>query len=487
MKKHAKEVVFLLIGLFLISSCNQTNNQGGISNKDPKLILKYLRIGKTEVDVNDSPMTCGVRKEEIEAREITARFDYGDEEEEAIGVELEGGTFVVDKTQPKAMKMRVPASKGLYQEWTGVVMINVEAQDMEVAIGFDGKAKPDGAVEELKTEVVEFIVQCREDHVDKAIINDGTTDHELKLKEFEGPQDSKFYANRISFLLDTEAYTTYKITVKPKDSALYSETVVSYKVKGTKIPDNNAEFIYIAESNNQASPDVNCDITWVSGCESTFYEDYGAKSLKMTAYTVSPRASVFVKTVNPTDDSLIGTEVMLTGDGKGMHEGVVTLFPDKPTKLIAYVKSKNNTTDDEKGKWQMKFNSVDLFWGYDDTKLFSEALRKDANKGYSEIIIEKSKATTNKVYIAFSIWGEKHGFIPSDTVKGMSDFAELDTVGDDDNGYITTYKFSVDVQSLNVGDAKNIEIPILRFLDANGTNLTSPIEAFKYALKLKIS
>ena len=114
-------------------------------------------------------------------------------------------------------------------------------------------------------------------------------------------------------------------------------------------------------------------------------------------------------------------------------------------------------------------------------------MKKVNGKGYSEIITEKSKATTNKVYIAFSIWGEKHGFTPSDTVKGMSDFAKLDTVGDDDNGYITTYKFSVDVQGLNVGDAKNIEIPILRFLDANGTNLTSPIEAFKYNLKLKIS
>jgi len=488
MEKCVRKLGVLLVFLFLFVSCNQgAGSKNGKEQNDPKLVLKSLTILRTRnVDIEVDPMTCKVDKERLVSTDIVAKFDYGEETDEAIGVVLEGGEFIVDKTKPTAMIMKVPAVKGLYQAWTGSVMITLEAQDMEVVIAFDGLPQPDGTQKELPLEVVEFIVQCREDIVDKAIINDGTQDHELKLKEFPGEQGSKFYANTLKLPLNTDDYNAYKVTVKPKDPVLYRETVVNYRIKGTKIADNNAEFIYINDGAEE-SPNVVCDVTWEKDCESQYIEDYGVKSLKMTAFTVSPRASVFVKSVNPLDDSMLSaTETQLTSDGKGMHTGEITVFSDKPTKLVAYVKAKDGTIDNNKGKWQVEFNAIGLFWGYDASKLSSEELRKGANKAYSEVKIKKALAVGNKVFVAFTMWDENVGFRPGDEISKMSDYAKLDSFGDPDYGLKQAYQFSVDVSTLAVGEEKDIEIPVLRIIDANGEVATPPINAFKYKIKIKV-
>ena len=487
MKKCIRKIALSLMLAFAIASCKQTANGDKETKLDPKLVLKKLRILEQDVNVDANPMECKVSKAIIKKGEIIAKFDYGEEKEEAIGVVLEGEFFTVDKTKPSAMKMRVPAVKGLYQEWTGTVMITLEAQDMEVVIAFDGQHQPDGTQKELPFEVVEFIVQCRQDLVDKAIINDGNKDYELQLQELQGEQGSKFYGNSLKLPLRTDDYGSYKVTVNPKDSALYRQTIVSYKIKGTKIAPDNAEFVYINDGAEE-SPNVVCNITWESNCESQYYEDYGVKALKMTAFTMSPRASVFVKQVNPLDNSTVQgtTETQLTNDGMGMHTGDITIFNDKPTKLIAYVKAENNTTNDTKGKWQMEFNSIGLFWGYDNSKLSTEALRKTANKAYAEIEVEKTLATANKVFVAFTIWDEKVGFRPSDAVSTMPDYAKLDSFGDPDYGLKQAYQFSVDISALSVGQSKDVEIPILRVIDANGEVATPPISAFKYKFKIKV-
>ena len=484
MRKHINKLFAFLILLFLISSCNQTENQKP-TVEDPKLVLKSLTIFKDDVDIDI--MKYVSNEEEIRATNIVAKFDYGEETDEAIGVVIEGGTFLVDMTKPKEMKLSVPAVKGEHKGWSGSVMVSIGIIDMEIAIGYDGRLQEDGKEEILSTETVEFIVQSKKDIVEKAIINDGVKDHELNLKEVQAAQGSTLYGARLLLLLRTDDFVTYKIKVIPKDKTRYNETNVSYKLKGTKIADNNAEFVYINDG-NEDSPLVVCDIKWEQDYESRFYEDYGALSIKMTAQTVSPRASVFLKIVNPLDDSPIATspEVQLTNN-LGMHTGDITLFNDKPTKLIAYVKAGDgNTTNETRGKWQVVFNSVDLFWGYDDSKLSTEELRKTATKAYSEIEVVKTQATLGKVYMAFSIWDESVGFKPSDAVQAMAEFAKLDTVGNDEDGKHTAYKFSVDISSLNVGEEKNIEIPIMRIASPDGTALDEPFKAFTYKIKLKI-
>ena len=491
MKKYTKKVICLLLGLFFITSCGQTNTQngqdgGGGGGSDPQLVLKKLTIFGEDVfekGVDDEKnMSYFSNKREIRSYDIRAEFDYGEEKDERIGIRVEGGYFTADETKATSMKMKVPAVKGSYQEWTGSVMITLKEQDMEVLIAFDGQPQPNGTEKELSLEVVEFIVQCREDIVEKVIINDEKENHELKLEETQNMQGGTIYGAFLKLLLNTERYTNYKVTVKPKNPKLYLETEATYSIKGTKIPDDNAKFIY-TQDGETSLPNIDYDPTWEPDCESNYPEDYGVKSLKITAYTESPRASVFLKRVNPLDDSTIGSEVELTSDGKGMHQTNIELFDDKTTKLVLYVKSKNNTLDNEKGKCEKEFNPLDLFWGYDDTKLSTEELRKGAGRGYSEITVEKSKIAGNKVYIAFSIWDEAIGFTPSDSVKAMSDFKKLDTTGDEDN-LVTTYQFTVDVSSLNVGDSKDIEIPIMRI--PAGEESTPQIKAFTYKFKLKV-
>ena len=488
MKKYTKKVICLLLGLFFITSCGQTNTQNGKveGNSDPQLVLKKLTIFGEDVfekGVDDEKNMSYLSKEqEIRSNNIYAYFDYGEKKDKKIGVSLEGGYFTVDKTKATPMKMKVRAKPGLYQEWTGSVMITLREQDMEVLIAFDGQQQQSGTETLIKFEVVEFIVQCREDIVEEVIINDEKEDHKFKLEETQNMQGSTIYMGSLKLFLDTEKYRQYKVTAIPKDPKVYLKTEVSYSLKGTKIADDNAKFIY--SEGEKPEPNIYYDMTWEADCESNFAEDYGVKSLKMTAYTESPRASVFLKRVNPLDDSTIGTEIELTSDGKGMHQTNIELFDDKTTHLVLYVKSKNNTFDNEKGKWQKEFNALDLFWGYDDTKLSTEELRKGAGRGYSEITVEKSKIVGNKVYIAFSIWDEKIGFTPSDSVKAMSDFKKLDTTGEDEDNLVTTYQFTVDGSSLNGGDSKDIEIPIMRI--PAGEESTPQIKAFTYKFKLKV-
>ena len=293
--------------------------------------------------------------------------------------------------------------------------------------------------------------------------------------------------------MSVDTFKTFTITIKPKDTDIYLDSTYTYRLKGTKIPNNNAEFVTInagTEQDPDESPNLVCDITWVEGCGSPNYEDYGAKSLKMTAHTVSPRASVYVKKVDP----LSATEALLEGEQEikldnenGVHTKDITLFENKPTKLIAYVKAEDGvTTNDEKGKWQVIFNAVDLFWGYDDSKLGTKETRKTANKAYGEIKAKKADATANKIFIAFGIWDENTSFSPDESIKKMTDYKVLDSYGDPDYGLFTAYQFSVDVSDLNVGQSKEIDIPVMRIANDENEPLDEPIKAFTYKVKITI-
>ena len=160
MKKYTKKVICLLLGLFFITSCGQTNTQNGKveGNSDPQLVLKKLTIFGEDVfekGVDDEKNMSYLSKEqEIRSHNIYAYFDYGEKKDKRIGVSLEGGYFTVDKTKATPMKMKVRAKPGSYQEWTGSVMITLREQDMEVLIAFDGQQQQSGTETLIKFEVV---------------------------------------------------------------------------------------------------------------------------------------------------------------------------------------------------------------------------------------------------------------------------------------------------------------------------------------------
>ena len=483
---------------FLLSSCeHKGNNSAKIEEKqDPKLILKSLKILGQDLDISDlKNMECTAIFS-ITTDDITAKFDYGNEEDEAIGVivEAKDGIFLVDKEKPTMMKITVPAVKGRYLEWTASVTVTIEKKGMPIDVGYNEQIQQNGTEETLQLEVVEFMVQSKYDVIKEVIINDEVKDYKPEIKLIpESPDSDEYYLALATCLLSVDTFKTFTITIKPKDTDIYLDSTYTYRLKGTKIPNNNAEFVTInagTEQDPDESPNLVCDITWVEGCASPNYEDYGAKSLKMTAHTVSPRASVYVKKVDP----LSATEALLEGEQEikldnenGVHTKDITLFENKPTKLIAYVKAEDGvTTNDEKGKWQVIFNAVDLFWGYDDSKLGTKETRKTANKAYGEIKAKKADATANKIFIAFGIWDENTSFSPDESIKKMTDYKVLDSYGDPNYGLFTAYQFSVDVSDLNVGQSKEIDIPVMRIADDENEPLDEPIKAFTYKVKITI-
>ncbi len=499
MKKLNNWLLFAFTFLFFLSACtHEPKNQAKKPSQkpqqkdDPELVLKSLRIGEQDVYIGElDKMEC-TTKIEITTDNITAIFDYGDEENEAIGVVVEGDVFIADKTKPTKMKISVPAVKGRYLEWSAFVTVTVEKIPMPIKVGYNEQQVKDGEEELLPIEVVEFMVESSDDIIGEVIINDGTKEYKPEVKLFpETPEYSEYYLALKTCLLSTENFTTFTITIKPKDAYIYLDSVYTYTLKGTKVANNNAEFIIVNTGTTEEpeeSPNLVCDITWVEGCASQNYEDYGAKSLKMTAHTVSPRASVYVKKVSPLNASetlLEGEQEIKLDNENGVHTKDITLFANKPTKLIAYVKAEDGvTTNDEKGKWQVIFNAVDLFWGYDDSKLGTKDLRENANKAYAEIKAKKTDATANKVFIAFGIWDENTGFKPDESIEKMTDYKVLDSYGDPDYGLFTAYQFSVDVSTLNVGQSKEIDIPVMRIADDENEPLDEPIKAFTYKVKI---
>lgn len=490
----AKLMGILLSMLFIFSSCNH----GGDDKKpeeqqknDPEPILRKIKIGgkdAEEIEVKDQTnVEYTVEKLEITTEDIFAWFDYGGETGEKLPVRIRGGVFKVDKTKPTVMYLEVAPRKGHYARWTGSVTVKIGIIDMEdIAVGYDLKIQESGRKEELKVETVDFVVQSKEDIVKEVIVNDGSKDYNFKLEERQNAQGSKLYGNSLFLLLNTEQYTKYKITIKPKDVALYREKVVSYELKGTKIPNNNAEFMY-AFDGTKDDADIVFKTKWKEGCESDHYEDYGIISLEMLARTVSPRAHVYVKFVDPINNQDIsGTEIQLTYKD-GVHTGTVTPFTNKPTKFVAYVKAEDGSTmNNEKGKWETVFNLVDLFYDTDEKKLETDEKRKSANKAYETIEITKTGQTPEKIYIAFSIWDQDIGFKPADSVTKLSDYKVLDTVGKDEEGKKTAYQFSIDIKDKSAGAEEDIKIPIVRFKDNAGGELENPIEAFEYIVKVKI-
>ncbi len=491
MRKINNWFLYVFTFLFVLSACNHKGNGsvGIVEKSDPRLVLKSLKIFNQNVDIEI--MKCEVNKE-ITTDNITAKFDYGDETDEAIGVVVEGDVFQVDKTKPTKMNISVPAIKGRYLKWTGFVMVSMAKREMEIDVGYNEQICPNGHQETLVLEVVEFMVQSVEDIIKEVIITDGTKEYKPEVKLIpETANTYEYYLALATCLLSIDNFTTYTITIKPKDTDVYLDSVYIYTLKGTKIPKDNAEFVTINtgdEQNPEESPNLICDIKWVENCESANYEDYGAISLKMTAHTVSPRASVYVKKVDP----LSASEALLQGESElklnnenGVHTADIKLFANKPTKFIAYVKAEDGiTTNNEKGKWQVTFNSVDLFWDYSDSKLKTEELRKTTNKAYSEFEARKANIIGDKLYIAFGIWEEKLGFKPDESILKMPDYQVLDSYGDPNYGQYTAYQFSVDVSNVGLGQSKEIEIPVMRIMDDEEESLDEPIKAFTYKIKV---
>ncbi len=283
-------------------------------------------------------------------------------------------------------------------------------------------------------------------------------------------------AQRDVSLLDNDENAVekiFRIIVKPIDTEGYRETTCEYTIKGTKIPKNNAEFVYT----NKKVPDIRSINDWIPSLESKFSDDYGVKAVKLIAYTVSPKAKVKYQIIDLDDKPIEGfPENEMTND-KGTHTlEKINMFGNKPTRIKLWVIAEDgHTTDDKKGLWKFTYNPVPLTWGYEN----HEKGAKYTTKAYDTIEIDKAKVGADKkIYLVFATWNEKNGYtiLNEGLPSFQTDCVKLETLG----RYQQYYKTSIDVSTLVSEPSTQNELEAVFKLQKKG------IECINYRVKIKL-
>ena len=138
-----------------------------------------------------------------------------------------------------------------------------------------------------------------------------------------------------------------------------------------------------------------------------------------------------------------------------MHKSEkITLFSDKPTKIKLWVIAADGITiNDEKGKWEMIYNPVDLAWEYENKGDKGYEYKKGA---YDMIELEKDKVTdpAKKIYLVFAPWKEDFGYtvVNTDLPQEQTPFVKIGAM----NGAQEYYKTTVDVSSLLDGSKQEL-------------------------------
>jgi len=473
---------FFVCSLLFVSCKNQGQGKKGgkhgeDAKPDPELKLVKLKIFGNELNDLEN-MEIEVSEDVIDIENITAWFDYGDVKEEAIGVTINGKeTFDVGSAE--FMMLSVPEVKTRYKAWSGKVKVIHVQKEMSLMVGWDYQNQNSGTEETFGAETLCFSVVAEEDIIQSAILNYDGRDVDMPVREeITGPK-TYWVASRID-LLPIDEPKDYKIIVKPKDSKEYKDTVVSYRLKGTQVPKNNAEFVYATED----EADVSVDLKWKDKCESTVPQDYGVSSISVSCRTVSPRAKVMAKIVNPNDENkIIGREVALTcTDRNGVHTGEVLLLQDAPSQVVLYVVAEDGSTkNNTRGTWKAMYNPMDLYWSYKTDDIATAELRKNKNAEYASIDVTKTDVQNNTIHLVFVTWAKEFGFAPKDA----SNYTELDTFSVDEASQ-TAYRLDVDVSTLNAGEKKDVVFTIEKNKDINGDDLNPPVEAASYRVAINM-
>lgn len=320
----------------------------------------------------------------------------------------------------------------------------------------DSQVRASGYKETLKKEIVNLVVQLdgKDDVMEKVEIGekDGVL-QSCKITKHQNELASYYSAGMDILLAQTEK--VYIIKVTPKDKAKYATVECKFYLTGTKIDDDNAEFML----NDKHKPQVSTFLTWKDEIlKSRYYNDYGVAKIKLIAKTKSPRAKVKYQFIDAvTNVAIDGTTYDLTSDNKGNHVSQeISLYEDKCTKVKVWVVSKNGTTDDVSGVWYREFNEVPTFWSAEAAPTGEELAK---NKVYDKIEVNKADVKAGKIHLAIIVWNENEGHsVLSDGLgTGCVPFKKIAQLP---NKKQEMWQGSVDVSSMNAGESKDVYIKI---------------------------
>ena len=437
------------------------NKKGEYKNPLPKNVADHLTDGTKPLYVIDSDKASIVIFWRATVNDLFEKaifkMDGVQEAEtapETLGV-FYGVRHVFNLTQQKPKEYEIeieliPQDKTKYSSLIYSLKLQNSGlkEALPVYFGYNNKFVEETGLETtLTTEVAEVFVQFYTELVQSVTI-DGKNCNISKIEY----KPNKFVYKATSYvLLPTDSAKDVKIAVTPMNTDDYRITECTYKLKGTKIDQNNAEFEYLGNK-----PKVMSDIEWVDGKEHKYADDYGAKTCILTAYTVSPRAKVYYKVFNykiedgvQTDEEIdLIPQTMLTVDYSGAKHtsNKITLFNDKPTMVKIWVVAEDGSTDETKGMKIITYNPVELRWDYETKNIGLDF----AYPAYDEVKVDKSKVKNDKIHLAFKAWNETFGYKVKD-----AKFVKLDK-----DDYEQWYGIEVDVSALNSSSPITIEFPI---------------------------
>ena len=442
------------------------NGVGGYSNPLPKELTDHLTDGtkpvhkfdgkKALVEVGSYNDTLiekvvfkldGEQKHEMEPVENnfahTAKYEFEISDTNAHDVEL------IIKPKDKKYADLVYTFK---LEWSG------KKAPLPVLFGVNGAVQKDGYKATLPAETANLLVQTKADVMLEVKIGEDGNEETCQIITFTATDNSTVWqAQKNVSLVDSNGDAvekTFAIKVKPKDATTYEETVCKYTLKGTKIAEDNAEFVWT--TGQYAAPKVLSNVEWMPGLENNEYiDDYGAKAVTLEAHTVSSKAKVKYQIVDMNDQPITGYNATDLTNTNGVHRSEkITLFTDKPTRIKAWVIAANgSTTNDSKGLWKMTYNPVPLVWSYEDRPNGGDYI----TKAYDLIEIEKAKITdpAKKIYLVFIPWKEADGYtVVNDSLPAeQTAFVKLGPIGN----LQEYYKTSIDVTKLIDGSATELK------------------------------
>jgi lipoprotein len=218
---------------------------------------------------------------------------------------------------------------------------------------------------------------------------------------------TRFYINDVPYE-DSGEPREIKIIVKPKEADKYDEVIWEFCLKQLDEVDS-AEFQGTVNGIGKFSPTIIYGIKWYDGKAHKLIDDYGAKSLTLTAHTISAEAKVYYQIVDIDGKPFNNSEEKLMinkNDVAHSHKSEeIILFDDKPTHIKMWVVSKTGKKrNDDRGLYYFTSNPITMRWGYSFTDDPSKAQGTEYNEGYDVINIDKDEVKNGKVYVSFGIW-----------------------------------------------------------------------------------
>ena len=286
---------------------------------------------------------------------------------------------------------------------------------LPLIFGVNGNVQKNGYKATMKAETAQLLVQAKKDIMLEVYMGEENHEQKCNIITFQASSGTVWHSETNVSLLGSDgnaATKTFVIKVMPKDVENYEETICKYTLTGTKIADDNAEFVW--STGQYAAPKVLSHIEWMAGLDSNEYiDDYGAKAVTLEAHTVSTRAKVKYQFVDMEDKPIQGQEVKEMTNTNGVHKSEkIELFKDKPTRIKAWVLAADGTTtNDKKGIWKMTYNPCPLAWEYENKGDEGKGAEYKT-KAYDLIEIEKGKVTDpgKKIYLVFAPWKEDDGY-----------------------------------------------------------------------------